>query len=251
MRVAVAGKGGAGKTTISALLARHSAAAGQPTIAIDADPNPSLAVALGVATDRVATLLPVPSTAISRRLDGTRLIEPVDNILAGYSVLGPDGIRVMMMGAPQHAAEGCMCGAHAVVSALLGEVGRDDEGFVVVDMEASPEHLGRGTIRHVDTALLVAEPYYRSLETVKRMAGLVAELGVPSVAVVANKIRSSDDEMAIAEWCDRYGFELAARVPYSDAVVDADRAKVPVADWPPARDVAEAVAALRTAVTHR
>ena len=249
MRLAVAGKGGAGKTTISALLARLSAAAGWPTIAVDADPNPSLAAALGVAADQAAALLPVPSTTISRRLDGTRLLEPVDDILARYSVAGPDGIRVMMMGAPQHAAEGCMCGAHVVVSTLLGELGRDDERLVVVDMEASPEHLGRGTIRHVDTALLVAEPYYRSLETVKRMAALVAELSIPSVAVVANKIRSSDDDAAITEWCERYGFELAARVPYRDAVVDADRAKVPVADWPPARDVVEAVSSLRAAVT--
>jgi CO dehydrogenase maturation factor len=249
MRIAVAGKGGAGKTTISALLARQAAAAGRPTIAIDADPNPSLAAAVGVAADRAAALQPVPSTAISPRLDGPGFIEAVGDIVARYSVVGPDGIRVMMMGAPQHAAEGCLCGAAAVVSALLAELGGNDERLVVVDMEASPEHLGRGTIRHVDTALLVAEPYYRSLETVKRMAGLVAELGVPSFAVVANKVRSGDDDAAIVEFCKRHGFELAASVPYSDAVVDADRAKVPVADWPPARDVAEAVASLRTAVT--
>lgn len=249
MRVAVAGKGGAGKTTISALLARRSAAAGQPTIAIDADPNPSLAAALGVAADHVATLRPVPSSAIARLPGGPRLTEPVDDIVARYSVAGNDGIRVMMMGAPQHAGEGCMCGAHAVVGALLDALGSDAGRLVVVDMEASPEHLGRGTIRHADMALLVAEPYYRSLETVRRMGILVGELGVPSMAVVANKVRSADDHAAIVEFCRRHGLDLAASVPYSDAVADADRAKVPVADWPAARDVADAVASLVAPLT--
>lgn len=248
MRVAVAGKGGAGKTTISALLARHAAAGGQSTIAIDADANPNLAPALGVPLEAAATLKPVPSSIVSRRVGGPGLTDDIENVVARHSVLGPDRIRLMVMGAPLHADEGCMCAAHAVVAALLEDLGRDPGRLVVVDMEASPEHLSRGTIRHVDTALLVAEPYYRSLETTRRMGALVAELGVPTMAVVANKIRSSDDHAAVAEFCDRHEFTLAAAVPWSDAVVDADRARVPVADWPAARAVADAVASINRAV---
>jgi len=90
------------------------------------------------------------------------------------------------------------------VSCLLEDLG-GPERFVVVDMEASPEHLSRGTVRHVDAICLVAEPYYRSLETVRRMAALVAELPVSSVSVVANKVRFSQDEQAISEFCDRHG----------------------------------------------
>jgi CO dehydrogenase maturation factor len=249
MRIAVAGKGGAGKTTISALLARQSAAAGRPTLAIDADPNPSLAAASGIAADELATLQPMPRSAVSRLPGGPKLTEPVDDIVTRYSIAGPGDIRLMMMGAPQHASEGCMCGAAAVVAALLDGLGEDSGRVVVVDMEASPEHLGRGTIRHADMALLVVEPYYRSLETVRRMGVLVVELGVPSVAVVANKVRSADDHAAIVEFCRRHHFDLAASVPYSDAVVDADRAKVPVADWPAARDVADVVASLAASLT--
>ncbi len=122
------------------------------------------------------------------------------------------------------------------------------ERFVVVDMEASPEHLSRGTVRHVDAVLLVAEPYYRSLETVRRMSLLVAELPVPRVAVVANKVRSEGDASAVAEFCDRHGLRLAGAVPWSDAVVAADRAAVPVADWPDADEVVAATAALADAL---
>ncbi len=124
------------------------------------------------------------------------------------------------MGAPAHADEGCLCAAHAVVSSLLQDLGSADR-LVVVDMEASPEHQSRGTVRHVDAIWLIVEPYYRSLETVRRMALLVAELPVPLLAPVGNKVRSVQDEDAIKEFCDRHGLGLAGTVPWSDEVVSA------------------------------
>ena len=243
MRLALAGKGGAGKTTISATLARVVARSGRAVVAIDADANPNLAPALGVAPEDAARLRAVPASLVSRRIGGTGLLEPVEDVLARWAVDAPDGVRLLGMGAPAHAEEGCLCSAHAVVASLLEDLG-DPERVVVVDMEASPEHLSRGTVRHVDAVCLVAEPYYRSLETVRRMAALVAELPVPRMAVVANKVRSDSDLQAVAEFCDRHGFELAGSVPWSDAVVAADRERVPVVQWPAARDVESAVTAL-------
>jgi CO dehydrogenase maturation factor len=241
MRVAVAGKGGAGKTTLSATLARVAAASGRRVVAIDADANPNLSVALGLpATEPPA---PVPASLVSRRRGGTGLLEPVDDVLARHAVAGPDAIRLLGMGAPAHADEGCLCAAHAVVSAVLEDLDGPDR-FVVVDMEASPEHFSRGTVRHVDAVLLVAEPYYRALETVRRMAALVAELPVPHVAVVANKVRSDEDEAAVAEFCARHGLALEAVVPWSDEVLAADRARVPAVDWPAAAPVVAALTGL-------
>ncbi len=240
MRLAVAGKGGAGKTTISATLARLAARSGRSVVAVDADANPNLSVALGVSTEAAANLAPVPPSLVSRRVGGTGLTEPIDDVLDRYALTAPGGVRLLGMGAPAHAGEGCLCSAHAVVSSLLEDLGSADR-FVVVDMEASPEHLSRGTVRHVDAIWLVAEPYYRSLETVRRMAALVAELSVPRVAVVANKVKSRQDEQAIRQYCDRHGFVLAGVVPWSDEVVAADRAQVPVVEWPAAHDVVTAV----------
>jgi len=247
LRLAVAGKGGAGKTTLSATLARLAARSGAAVVAIDADANPNLAPALGVPTDAAAGLTAVPSSLVSRRIGGAGLLEPVQDVLDRYALLAPDGVRLLGMGAPAHADEGCLCSAHAVVSSLLEDLGTDNR-VVVVDMEASPEHLSRGTVRHVDAVCLVAEPYYRSLETVRRMAALVAELPVQRVVVVANKVRSPADQEAIAEFCDRHGFELAGSVPWSDEVGAADRQRVPVVDWPGAEHVVAAMSALGEAL---
>ncbi len=243
MRIAVAGKGGAGKTTLSATLARLAARSGRSVVAVDADANPNLAPALGVPPDVAAGLGAVPPALVSRRIGGAGLTEPVDDVLDRYALTAPDGVRLIGMGAPAHAEQGCLCSAHAVVSSLLEDLGGDGR-VVVVDMEASPEHLSRGTVRHVDVVCLVAEPYYRSLETVRRMAALVAELPVGRVAVVANKVRSPADGEAIAEFCERHGFELAGSVPWSDEVVAADRRRIAVVDWPAAEDVVTAVSAL-------
>ncbi len=243
MRVAVAGKGGAGKTTISATLVRLAAATGRPVVALDADANPNLAVALGVAPEAAAGLQPVPSSVVSRRIGGAGLTLPVDDALDRWSLQGPDGVCLVGLGAPAHADEGCLCAAHAVVSSLLEDLG-SAERDVVIDMEASPEHLSRGTVRHVDVLCFVAEPYYRSLETVRRMAALAAELPVPRSVVVANKVRSGQDEQAITEFCDRHGFALAGVVPWSDEVLAADRARVPLVEWPGAAATVAAVGAV-------
>jgi CO dehydrogenase maturation factor len=243
VRVAIAGKGGAGKTTLSATLARLAARSGRSVVAIDADANPNLSTALGLPALVADRLTPVPASLVSRRIGGSGLTQPVDQVLEQHALAAPDGVRLLGMGAPAHADEGCLCSAHAVVSAVLEDLG-SPERVVVVDMEASPEHLSRGTIRHVDAVCLVAEPYYRSLETVRRMAALVAELPVARVVVVANKVRMPADGQAIAEFCDRHGFELVASVPWSDAVGAADRERVPVVDWADAAPVVAAVAAL-------
>lgn len=243
MRLALAGKGGAGKTTISATLARLAAQTGLSVVAIDADANPNLAFALGIDPQLAASVHPVPASMVSRRIGGSGLTSPVEEVLDQHAVRGPDGVRLLAMGAPAHADEGCLCSAHAVVSSLLEDLG-SPERMVVVDMEASPEHLSRGTVRHVDAVCMVAEPYYRSLETVRRMAALVSELPVERVVVVANKVRSAADEQAIGEFCERHGFELAGVVPWSDEVGAADRSRVPVVEWPAAAAVVEAVASL-------
>lgn len=247
MRIAIAGKGGAGKTTISATLARFVARSGRPCVAIDADANPNLAAALGLSIEAASQALPVPASLVSRRIGGNGLLQPIDDVLDQHALTAPDRVRLLTMGAPAHADEGCLCSAHAVVSSLLEDLQSADL-FVVVDMEASPEHLSRGTVRHVDAICLVAEPYFRSLETARRMAALVDELPVPVMTVVANKVRSGGDEMAIREFCDRHDFALAAVVPWSDEVIAADRARVPLIDWPGAHSVVAAIAGLTDAL---
>lgn len=109
----------------------------------------------------------------------------------------------------------------SVLGELLAEPGADT-GDVVVDMEAGLEHLSRGTTRHVDVLLAVAEPYYRSMETAHRICGLANELGIPEVRLVANKVRDSMESHALEAFADRHGLRVAARIDYDDAVRQAD-----------------------------
>ncbi len=118
-----------------------------------------------------------------------------------------------------------MCRAHATVRGLLGEIvaraapGRD----VVVDMEAGLEHIARGTGRHVSSFLAVLEPYFRSMETVRRTVELTRDLGIERVRVVANKVRDPGDRAAIADFCAAHGLELWGEVPYDPKLPEAER----------------------------
>lgn len=245
MRIALAGKGGAGKTTISATLARLLAAEGFDVVAIDADSNPNLGLALGADAGQVPQGL--PAGLVSRRLDGPGLTVAVDDVLAAHGARAPGGIRLAHMGMPAHADEGCLCSAHATVSALLGDLGERPGGVTIVDMEASPEHLSRGTARHVDLLLLVAEPYYRALETARRLAVLAEELPITRVALVANKLRTPDDAEAVEAFSERHGLELIATVPWDESVLTADSGRRPLIDVAPDGVVVAAVRQLAAA----
>ncbi len=105
-----------------------------------------------------------------------------------------------------------------------------ENDITLLDMEASIEHLSRGTLRHVDILLLITEPYYRSLETVGRMVPLARELGIKHIYVVANKVRGPRDKEAIRRYCAERELEVIAALPFDEEVLEADQAGVPVLD---------------------
>lgn len=116
---------------------------------------------------------------------------------------------------------------------MLGQLMEQADQLTIVDMEASIEHMSRGTVRHTDTMLIVTEPYYRSLETTGRMANLAQGLGLKKVYVVANKVRSREDEEAIRRYCDDRDLEIIAVLPFDDDVRQADNAGTPILDRQP------------------
>ena len=140
-----------------------------------------------------------------------------------------------------------MCGAHAAVRHLLGGMMQASHPITIVDMEAGLEHLSRGTARHVDTLLVILEPYYKALETGRRAAQLGRELGVRQVLGVANKIRDEADATAVREFASTHGIPIAAEVPLDDRIRKADlagRAPIDVADSPAVTAIASLAANL-------
>lgn len=111
--------------------------------------------------------------------------------------------------------------------------GRDGDRVVVVDMEAGLEHLSRATARHVDSLAAVIEPYFRALETGRRVVDLAGELGIPRIDVVANKVRTDADREAIASFCAGAGLELAAEIPHDESFLSAERARQAPIDHAP------------------
>jgi CO dehydrogenase maturation factor len=143
-----------------------------------------------------------------------------------------------------------MCGAHATVRGLLGEIvaRAGNHRDIIVDMEAGLEHLSRGTGRHVSRFVAVLEPYYRSMETARRVAGLAAELGIVDVVALANKVRDEGDRRAIAEFCMAHGLRLVGEIPYDPTLVEAERAGEPPIDHDPEGPAVSAIRALADAL---
>jgi CO dehydrogenase maturation factor len=257
MRIAVAGKGGAGKTTIAATLARVLARRGYTVSALDDDPNPNLAIALGIPAERVATLDRLPDQALEERSDarGEReihLARPFADVLKAHGLRGPDGVGLLRMTGLLGAGTGCLCGQHVAVQNILGDRPSGNTNDVtILDMEASLEHLARGTVRHADALLVATEPYYRSLETTGRLVPLARDLGIGQVWVVANKVRSHRDSAAIREYCDRHGFSLEATIPFDDAITEADQAGQSLIDVAPNSPAVSAIARLADALVNR
>ncbi|WP_179137348.1 hypothetical protein [Candidatus Entotheonella palauensis] len=114
---------------------------------------------------------------------------------------------------------------------LVGEMVQQYAHPTIVDMEAGLEHLSRGTIRHVDTMLIIVEPYFRSMETGARMHTLGRELGIRQVYTVANKSRSPEDDRALQQFCQQRGMHLMATLPDDETIHQADRAGIAPLDY--------------------
>ena len=125
---------------------------------------------------------------------------------------------------------------------VLGGLVADISRTTIVDLEAGLEHLSRGTARHVDTLLIVGEPYFKSLETASRSFALARDLGIDRIRLIANKIRTPRDEAAVREFAERQALPVAGVVPYDDAVVAADERGMALIEYQPA---APSVASIR------
>jgi CO dehydrogenase maturation factor len=114
----------------------------------------------------------------------------------------------------------------------------------ILDTEASPEHLARGTARYADAMLAVVEPYYKSLETGRRMAVLAKDLGLERVALVANKIRDERDLAAVEEFARANDLEIAGVIPFDERMPDAEREGIAPLDFAPDTDAVAAIGEL-------
>ncbi len=228
-KLAITGKGGVGKTTLSALLAYAYANEGKTVMAIDADPDANLASALGMPAEQAARITPIAQMdELIEERTGARpgesggffsLNPKVDDIPDRFAA-SHRGIKLLVLGTVGRGGGGCICPESSLLRNLVRHlvVGRSD--VVILDMEAGLEHLGRGTASAVDAFIVVVEPGRRSLQTAQAIRRLAADLWIHKVYVVGNKVRDEQDAAFIRESLP--GDDLLGLLPFSREAIEAD-----------------------------
>ena len=132
---------------------------------------------------------------------------------------------------------------------VIEAAGEAAEDVCILDTEASPEHLSRGTARYADAMFAVVEPFYKSLETGRRMSLLAHDLGLERVALIANKIRDEHEQAAVEEFAAKHGLEIAGVVPFDEHLPDAERAQQAPLDFAPDSPAVAAIGRIAEEVT--
>jgi len=225
MKIAVSGKGGAGKTTVCAALARLFAGQGYKVLAIDADPDSNLASALGFPPEKAAMAVPISrATELIAERTGARpgesggifkLNPRVDDIPDRMSV-EHEGIRLLVLGAIEKGGQGCICPQSALLKSLVSHVVLRRKEVILVDMEAGIEHLGRGTAKGVDALIVVVDPDRQSIQTAQTIDRLARDTGIQRVLFVLNKLRSAHEEEVLRDRLK--GFEILGGLEDNPAV---------------------------------
>ena len=229
LKIAIGGKGGVGKTTVTALLARCLAAdKNNRVIAIDADPVANLAAGLGISEEQPITPIAQLTELIAERtgakpgtMGGFFTLNPkVDDIPERFS-LERDGVKLLVMGTVQSGGTGCLCPESTILKALMNHLVLFRDEIVIMDMEAGIEHLGRATSASVDALIIVVNPGSRSRAAADKIRKLGKDIGIKNIIILGNRVKGIEDEELIRSSLPDY--EIIGFLPEQEEIVAADR----------------------------
>jgi CO dehydrogenase maturation factor len=240
MKIAVTGKGGVGKTTLTSLLAYAYAERGNRVLAIDGDPAPCLGQALGVPQEQLRELTPIaemdelifertgaqPGTTGGFFKLNPRVDDLPDRFSAEYR-----GIKMLEMGAVDLGGSGCICPESAILRSLVTHILLRRDEVVLLDMYAGVEHLGRATADAVDAMLIVVEPTARSLGTAAQIKSLAEDIKLDKLFLVGSKVQDEQDREFIQE--NSPGLTVLGFLPDDPMVRKADRDRAALYDLAP------------------
>jgi len=255
MKIAISGKGGVGKTTLAAGLALFFANEGRRVVAIDADPDANLAVALGATPEAAAACVPLVQedelieerTGAAPGKGGMFILNPEVSDIVDRCGVTFNGVTMLKMGTVERGGSGCMCSEGTFLKAFMRDLLVDRDDVVILDMEAGIEHLGRGTAEAVDCLVVVIEPGGRSVQTAHQVRALAADIGIKDVVAVANRVQDAEDAMFVKDVLG--DIPLLGTIPLSEGVRVADREGHPSFGTDPSVD--EAVRDIAWALVER
>jgi CO dehydrogenase maturation factor len=262
IRLVVTGKGGVGKTSLAAAIARLLARDGRRVLAVDADAQLNLAAALGMPRDEAEHLVPLShhhdyiaeKTGVMPGESGSlvRLNPDLDDVVDRFGQRAPDGVRFLAMGTLTGAGGGCLCPENTTLARAIRAIGLRRGEAIILDTQAGVEHFGRAIARGFGHALVVTDPTYSGVGVAVSAARLARELGIPRVHLVVNRVRdAADRRRAEADLARRGGdvaFDTTTWLPYDNTVLDAEPTVEPLLANPDSPFMTE-VRALVAAVT--
>ncbi|MBF0100099.1 MAG: AAA family ATPase [Desulfobacterales bacterium] len=228
LKLAIGGKGGVGKTTVTALLARIFAHHNYKVIAIDADPVTNLAASLGIDDAQPITPIAELSDLIAERtgakpgtMGGFFTLNPkVDDIPERFS-RERDNVKLLVMGTVKKGGSGCICPESAMLKALMMHLVFHRDEIVIMDMEAGVEHLGRATSASVDALIIVVNPGARSRAAAIQIKKLATDIGIKRILILGNRVRGIEDEKLIQESLP--DFQCIGFLPEMEEIINSDR----------------------------
>ena len=230
--IAVAGKGGVGKTTICGMIVEYLIRSGKaPILVVDADPNSNLNEALGVEAE--VTLGEIREEIAhgeeeNSPIPGGMAKSDYAEMRFGDALIEEDDFDMLVMGRTQ--GKGCYCFVNGLLQTQLQKY-YGNYRYMIVDNEAGMEHIARGILPHVDTLLLVSDCSRRGIQAAGRIAEMVEELALKPdrMKLIVNRAPGGKLNEGIAEEIGKHNLDLAGVLPHDEAVYEADCAGEPVA----------------------
>ena len=218
-RIAISGKGGVGKTSVSAMLVLRLIAKGcKPVLAVDADPNTSLDAVLGVKAEHTIGSVredtkEVAGKGMASGISKQQLLE----LKVAESLVEASDFDLIAMGRPE--GPGCYCYANNVLKQALGEIS-GQYPYIVMDNEAGLENLSRRIVQKVEVLVLVTDPSARGFETIVRLHDLAHEMDVrhDKLAVIVNRVRNGNMAEAAEKLRERIGAQVVAMLPDDEEI---------------------------------
>lgn len=245
-RVVITGKGGVGKTSLTALLAGALAQHGYDVLAVDADPQMNLPYALGMPTEEVRQIVPLSDNADyveektgARPGEGWgllfRLNPDVRDVVDRFGAPAFDGVRALVMGTVTQPAAGCLCPENSLLDAVVGMLSLRDGEAILMDTQAGVEHFGRAIARGFHQAIVVSDPTFNGVQVALHTARLARDLEIPAVHLVLNRARNDRDvDRAFERIETEGGFPFASQhvLPYDEELLETEPSLLPLLERP-------------------